>query len=74
MEDFAALLESSGVLLEASEVAMEYTIAIQESPGVPLEASEVATEYSIAIQQSPRAASRLPEEQESALRLHSPVP
>ncbi|KAF8241800.1 hypothetical protein K440DRAFT_641199 [Wilcoxina mikolae CBS 423.85] len=73
-DDFAALRESPGVSLEASEVATEYTIAIQLSPGAPLEASEVATEYTIAIQESPGVASRLPEEQGSALRLHSLVP
>jgi hypothetical protein len=35
-EDFAALWESAGAVLEASEVATEYTIAIQQSPGAPL--------------------------------------
>ena len=59
---------------ESSEVATEHFAALRESPGAPLEASEVATEYTIAIQESPRAASRLPGEQGSALRLHSPVP
>jgi hypothetical protein len=65
--------ESPESPLEASEVATEYTIAIQESSGAPLEASEVAMEYTIAIQESPGAASRLPGEHGSALRLHLPV-
>ncbi|KAF8248256.1 hypothetical protein K440DRAFT_642747 [Wilcoxina mikolae CBS 423.85] len=73
-EDFATLRESAGARLEVLGVAKKYTIAIQESLGVPLWVSEVATEYTIAIQESPRAASRLPKEQGSTLRLHSPVP
>ncbi|KAF8538756.1 hypothetical protein BDD12DRAFT_884229 [Trichophaea hybrida] len=69
-----AIEECPAAPLEASGVAAEYTIAIQESPGVPLETSEVPIEYTITIQGSSRAASRLPREQDSVLRLHLLVP
>ncbi|KAF8541398.1 hypothetical protein BDD12DRAFT_878854 [Trichophaea hybrida] len=45
-------IKSPRAPLEASELATEYTIAIQEPPRAPVEASEVATEYTIVIQES----------------------